>query len=106
MRKPDISSAEWIAEAPTGCDYVGNCTTLPLTNFGTVDFSHGTATVKGHRGRISDPVWTATPIELHGDLNDPEHRSEAGANAIPGELRGDGGSFTVSWQDLTPPAAG
>jgi Peptidase A4 family len=106
MRKPDISSAEWIAEAPTGCDYVGNCTTLPLTNFGTVDFSHGTATVKGHRGRISDPVWAATPIELHGDLNDPEHPSEAGANAIPGALRGDGGSFTVSWQDLSPPAAG
>lgn len=106
MRKPDISSAEWIAEAPTGCDYAGNCLTLPLTNFGTVDFSHGTATVKGHRGRISDPVWSATPIELHGDLNDPNSPSEAGANAIPGALHGDGGSFSVSWQDLTPPATG
>jgi Peptidase A4 family len=106
MRRPDLSSAEWIAESPTGCDYLGNCTTLPLTNFGTVDFSRSSATVKGHKGRISDPVWSATAIELHGDLNDPEHPSQAGANAIPGALGPDGGSFTVSWQELTPPPSG
>jgi hypothetical protein len=106
MRRPDVSSAEWIAEAPTGCDYLGNCTTLPLTNFGTVDFSRSSATVKGHKGRISDPTWSATSIELHGDLNDPEHPSQAGANAIPGELGPDGGSFRVSWQELTPPPTG
>jgi hypothetical protein len=105
MRRPDLSSAEWIAEAPTGCNYLGSCTTLPLTNFGTVDFSRSSARVKGHKGRISDPVWAATSIELHGDLNDPERPSQAGANAIPGLLGGDGGSFTVSWQELTPPAA-
>ena len=103
MRRPDVGSAEWVAEAPTGCDYTGSCSTLPLTNFGTVAFSHGTATVRGHKGRISDPVWSATTIELHGDLNDPTHPSSAGANAIPGELGGDGGSFAVTWQELTPP---
>jgi hypothetical protein len=103
MKRPDLSSAEWIAEAPTGCDYVGNCSTLPLTNFGTVDFTHGTAAFKGHRGRISDRRWTATAIELHGDLNDPVHPTQAGANALPGALGGDGGSFRVSWQTLAPP---
>jgi hypothetical protein len=102
MRRPDLSSAEWIAEAPTGCDSFGSCTTLPLTNFGTIDFTHGTAAVKGHRGRISDRRWSATAIELHGDLQDPVHPTQAGANAIPGALGGDGGSFQVSWQDLTP----
>ena len=102
-RRPDLSSAEWIAEAPTGCDYLGNCSTLPLTNFGTIAFSHSSAAVKGHKGRISDPVWSATTIELHGDLDDPSHPSQAGANAIPGELGADGGSFTVSWQALAPP---
>ncbi len=103
MRRPDLTSAEWIAEAPTGCDYTGNCSTLPLTNFGTVDFSHGSASARGHRGRISDPKWASTSIELHGDLNDPAHPSQAGANAIPGVLGPDGGSFTVSWQQLAPP---
>ena len=102
MRRPDVSSAEWIAEAPTGCDYTGSCSTLPLTNFGTVAFSHGSASARGHRGRISDPKWASTSIELHGDLNDPGHPSLAGANAIPGELGPDGGSFNVSWQELTP----
>jgi hypothetical protein len=101
MARPDLGSAEWVAEAPSGCDYTGNCSTLPLTNFGTVAFSHSTATVKGHKGRISDPVWSATTIELHGD--NPDHPSSAGANAIPGALGPDGGSFAVTWQPLAPP---
>ena len=101
MSRPDLGSAEWVTEAPAGCDSAGNCTTLPLTNFGTVAFSHSTATVKGHKGRISDPVWSATTIELHGDL--PNEPSQAGANAIPGAVGPDGGSFAVTWQQLTPP---
>jgi hypothetical protein len=59
--------------------------------------------VLGHRGRISDPQWAATSIELHGDLQDPVHPTDAGANAIPGQLGPDGGSFSVSWQTLAPP---
>jgi hypothetical protein len=104
MNRPDLGSAEWVAEAPSGCDYAGNCSTLPLTNFGTVAFSHGTATIKGHKGRISDPVWSETTIELHGDLNDPNNPSQAGANAIPRALGPDGGSFAIDWQQLSPPA--
>jgi hypothetical protein len=100
MTRADVGSAEWVAEAPTGCDYLGNCATLPLTNFGTVSFSHSSATVKGHKGRISDPSWSATTIELHGDLDAP---SQAGANAIPGALGADGGSFAITWQQLQPP---
>ena len=99
MRRPDRSSAEWVAEAPTGCDVYG-CSTQRLTNFGSVSFSHASANVKGHKGRISDPFWRATVIELHDDPADP---SQAGANAIPGELGADGGSFAVTWQKLTPP---
>jgi hypothetical protein len=104
MKRPDLGSAEWVTEAPSGCDYVGNCETLPLTNFGTVAFSHASATVKGHKGRISDPTWSATTIELHAD--DPNHPSQAGANAIPGALGADGGSFAVTWQELAPPSSG
>jgi hypothetical protein len=103
MARPDVGSAEWVAEAPSGCDTAGNCTVLPLTNFGTVAFSHSSATVKGHKGRISDPFWSETAIELHGDIPDPANRS--GANAIPGEIGPDGGSFAVTWQQL-PPSTG
>ena len=101
MNRPDLGSAEWVAEAPSGCDLTGNCSTLPLTNFGTVSFSHASATVKGHKGRISDPVWSATTIELHSD--DPTHPSTARANAIPGALGPDGGSFAVTWQQPDGP---
>lgn len=101
MKRPDLGSAEWVAEAPSGCDLTGNCSTLPLTNFGTVSFSHASATVKGHKGRISDPVWSATTIELHSD--DPTHPSMAGANAVPGALGPDGGSFAVTWQQPVRP---
>jgi hypothetical protein len=102
MARPDLGSAEWVTEAPSGCDSAGNCTTLPLTNFGSVAFSHSTASVKGHRGRITDPVWSETTIELHGDI--PNSGSQAGANAIPGAVGPDGGSFAVTWQQLAPPA--
>ena len=101
MSRPDTGSAEWVTEAPSGCDNAGNCRTLPLANFGTVALSHSTANVSRHRGRISDPVWSATTIELH-DLNDPTNPG-AGANAIPGAIGPDGGSFAVTWQQLTPP---
>jgi hypothetical protein len=101
MTRPDLGSAEWVAEAPSACNSAGKCTTLPLTNFGTVAFSHCTASVKGHKGAISDPIWSNTAIELHGDL--PNEHSQAGANAIPGAVGPDGGSFAVTWQPLTPP---
>ncbi len=61
---PDTSSAEWIAEAPSQCDGSGNCTPLPLSDFGTVDFTNATATANGHTGTISDSNWTAQPVAL------------------------------------------
>jgi hypothetical protein len=99
VARPDLGSAEWVAEAPTGCDFFG-CTTLPLTNFGVVSFSHGSATITGHKGPISDPTWAETTIELHGDI---DNAATAPVNAIPGALGPDGGSFAVTWQQQPPP---
>src|SRR4051794_20350872 len=39
MAAPDVSSAEWIAEAPSGCNQQGRCRVLPLADFGRVTFS-------------------------------------------------------------------
>ena len=69
MSDPDISSAEWIAEAPSQCDgSVSNCTPLPLTDFGTAQFTSSSATdTDGHTGPISDPEWAATAVTLSPD---------------------------------------
>jgi hypothetical protein len=86
MSAPDVSSAEWIAEAPSACTSAGQCRTLPLANFGTVSFTSALALAAGHGGTIADPGWAATAIEL---------RSFTGA--LPSELSPDGGSFSVTW---------
>src|SRR5207244_5539810 len=40
MDAPDLSSADWIAEAPTGCNASGHCHVMPLARFGHVSFRH------------------------------------------------------------------
>ncbi len=97
---PDTSSAEWIAEAPSQCDGSGSCTPLPLSDFGTVDFSNSTATANGHTGTISDPSWTAQPIALGaGGATEVSYGSgQNSAGATPSSLSSDGSSFSVAWQ--------
>jgi Peptidase A4 family len=86
MSAPDVSSAEWIAEAPSACTSSGDCWTLPLTNFGTVSFTSAKALAAGHGGTIVDPGWAAKAIEL-----------QSFTGAVPSELSADGGSFSVTW---------
>ena len=65
MDNPDTSTAEWIAEAPSSCDQGGNCSPLPLTDFGTVPFTGASATATdGHTGTISDGDWSADAVQL------------------------------------------
>jgi len=87
----DVSSAEWIAEAPTACTPNGVCEVVPLTNFGSVTFSKAAATANRVSGTITDPAWLATPLQLIPDT------SAGGSGASPGVLSGDGRSFRVSW---------
>ena len=61
---PDTSSAEWIAEAPSSMTGGGNTQVLPLADFGKVTFTNASATAGGHTGPISDPSWTAQPVDL------------------------------------------
>jgi hypothetical protein len=90
----DLSSAEWIAEAPSACTGPGttNCQILPLANFGSAGFSSAQATsLDGHTGPIGDPAWEATAIQLVG----------AGGSAVPSALAADAAGFTIGYQ---PPA--
>jgi hypothetical protein len=103
MSNPDVSSAEWIAEAPSSCDQTGSCQPLPLANFGTVKFTDATATADGHTGTISDPSWSTSSVALNGSGQGSDFASigsdSSSAGATPSSLSGDGSAFSVSWQD-------
>ena len=63
----DVSSAEWIVEAPSACVDNGGCRALPLADFGTTSFANaGTTSATGHTGTITDPAWWAVAIRLSG----------------------------------------
>ncbi|HWD75272.1 MAG TPA: G1 family glutamic endopeptidase [Solirubrobacteraceae bacterium] len=105
MSNPDVSSAEWVAEAPSSCGQsASNCTPMPLADFGTVQFTNASATTSdGHTGTISDPSWSATAVTLSpsaGNLGfagyDPTAPSGS-AGATPSALSSDGSSFSVTW---------
>jgi len=114
INAPDISSAEWIAEAPSSCSSY-NCDPLPLANFGSVTFAAIAARDStGHAGRLTDPAWTLNSIQLvpqahnsvgfgfGADRGYARYTSTAGTSA-PLALSADGGSFSLSW--LANPSA-
>jgi hypothetical protein len=95
----DVSTADWIVEAPSGCTTSGQCETLALTNFGSVAFTNATATAAGHTGTVADARWTTTELTLNQALAQPgsfRERSVATlVSAIPSS--DDGGSFSVAY---------
>ena len=103
MANPDVSSAEWIAEAPSACQSsASDCTPLPLTDFGTVSFTGAHAvTTDGHTGTISDAQWTASAVSLGATASadgGPQLSSyDTSAGATPGSLSSDGSAFDVTW---------
>ncbi len=91
-----MSSAEWIAEAPSSCSIFG-CSVLPLANFGTASFgkdstgisSTSYATVNGVSGSIGSfgsAVQELTMVTNSGTIK-----------AQPSALSTDGTSFSVTW---------
>lgn len=103
-RRIDQSSAEWITEAPSRCTGARHCQPLPLTDFGSVDFSGaGAEASTGQTGSISSPLWNSTEIVLAraaqyvSDSNrSPTHE------ATPSGLRDVGRSFTVAYAGSRP----
>jgi hypothetical protein len=96
MAAPDVSSAEWIAEAPTGCNASG-CEQLPLAKFSTLTFTKASATTSdGHTGTISDVSWSPTVINLEESASDPLATETTGARPSP--LSTNGASFAIAWQ--------
>jgi hypothetical protein len=115
MSNPDVSSAEWIAEAPSSCDQSADgCSPLPLADFGTIDFSGASATsTDGHTGTISDSDWSAAAVSLSSSAQDMGFggsqftSQQSSAGATPSSLSSDGSSFSVAYSaDAGSAAAG
>jgi hypothetical protein len=77
-----MSSAEWIQEAPTSS--VGG--QLPIDNFGTVNFSAGSAVKDGNTVNIAGSG--AQPITMIGRSGQPVAKTSS--------LGSDGASFSVT----------
>lgn len=104
----DVSSAEWIVEAPSVCVNSSPCKAVTLTDFNEVAFSAASATIAGHTGPIADPAWTATALELRqGPTHHPPRSAAAvgggpsaglvvAAPSAPTEAEG---AFAVRWQE-------
>lgn len=101
----DVSSADWILEAPSSCTAAG-CQTLPLADFGGVSFSAATATSGSHTGPVEDSRWSAARIELRQGARPgtarfanghvlPANEVIATASAASGPL----GGFSVDWNE-------
>jgi hypothetical protein len=99
VAEPDLSSAEWIAEAPSNCDPGGRCTVLPLANFGSVNFTRAATIATSHPGTITDPTWANVAITLIPETARffVARSSSSTAGATPGVLSADGRSFAVAW---------
>ncbi len=93
----DVTSAEWIEEAPSECYSDNTCQTLPLADFGNVTFGTARAqTTAGHAGSISDPGWGATRIMLvPGGQQFVGYGTPTDGAATPSSLRQRGSSFNV-----------
>ena len=107
---PDTSTAEWIAEAPSECSSgdLQQCTPLPLTDFGTIQFHNADATAGGHTGSIS--AWSHEAISLspndgeflgggYGGYGavDTSYAASSGGGASPSSLKSGGTAFTITY---------
>jgi hypothetical protein len=105
MATPDLTSAEWIAEAPSQCSVSGFCRQIALTDFGSIDFTQSFATGNGIGATMSSPNWMLTALQLvpkahrmfgANDVSSSDGYGGAGAN--PSAVSADGKGFSIAWQ--------
>ncbi len=103
LARIDLTSAEWIVEAPSECSSAESCTTLSLSNFGEVAFASTSATAHGHSGPLSDAQWSLTALELHQRAGMPAHDGASSSAeevlAAPTSPGQSDGSFVVGWHE-------
>jgi hypothetical protein len=97
----DVSSAEWIVEAPSECISRFACQALPLANFGSVTFDSASArSAKGTAGSIAARGWWRTKIDLAPGAQRfvvARQTSDIAGSATPSSLRRAGREFAVTY---------
>ena len=103
----DVSSAEWIVEAPSECISQFACQALPLANFGSVNFNSAAATTtKGTVGSITAPRWWRTKIDLTPGTQKfivARQTSDVAGSAAPSTLWAAGRDFDVTYASVAAP---
>jgi Peptidase A4 family len=103
----DLSSAEWIVEAPSNCIAGGRCTPLPLTDFGTIPFTKASVSTPGRqRMAIDAKPLNVTRLELRDYAEgrtgeQAEQAASTPATGVASALSAAGDAFTVTWQALS-----
>jgi hypothetical protein len=96
----DVTSADWILEAPSECSNANQCQTLNLADFGSAGFTGASATTTKHQtGRISSHRWGVTKITLTGGQRHFIGATSSGAHATPSSLTAGGSAFSVAYSD-------
>lgn len=101
-RTIDVTSAEWIAEAPSACLGNTRCRTLPLADFGSLQFTGAAVqTAGGRTGVISSPLWTTTKILLTSSasrfVSYGTSANAGNAQSTPSALTSAGTAFAVTY---------
>ncbi len=103
----DVSSAEWIVEAPSECFSQFACQALPLANFGSVTFDSAAVTsTTGAAGSITNPGWWRTKIKLTPGAQRfivARHSTYSTGTATPSTLTGGGSGFDVTYSAVPAP---
>jgi hypothetical protein len=107
----DVSSAEWIVEAPSQCISEYSCQALPLANFGSISFdSASVVAANGAAGTIAGGPWARTKIRLTPGaqrLIVSRDSTDTAGTAAPSALRGGGSAFDVTFATAsTQPSQG
>jgi hypothetical protein len=93
----DLSSAEWIEEAPSECTGQSDCQILPLADFGTVGFTGALAVDdRGQRGSVLDRAWGSTRITM-SSAGRYYVSQGGGSSAAPSALADGGRAFQVTY---------
>ncbi len=102
----DLSSADWIVEAPTVCQTASaaSCQATTLADFGATGFSSARATGGGHAGAIGDPAWSPTAISLIPG-GPARAAGQDSPTAVPGSLSAGGDAFSLFF-GAAPPGGG
>ena len=105
----DVSSAEWIVEAPSECFSQLACQALPLANFGSVTFDSAAVTsATGTAGSIINPSWWRTKIKLMPGAQRfivARRSTDSTGTATPSTLTGGGSGFDVTYSAVQGPPA-